>query len=124
MVSFGGMGGVEGGRPLDTSDLFAVAVERTLGDLIRNDHEVGVELWSALANQGWHHENGDTASYSFRAAGDLVASVVGEGDYMDWYCSGPTEVVTDRIRRALRRAGWHPTFAKDFRARAGLSRDS
>lgn len=109
MTDYGGMGGVQGGRPRDETDRSAVAVESSLGDALRADGSLCIELWSALSNQDWRHENGDTAGYSFRAAGDLVAAVIGRGDYMDWYCSGEPGVVSERIRAALAREGWTPT---------------
>lgn len=109
MTNYGGMGGISGGRPLDEDDAFEAAVERQLGEAIRADQSVGVALWSALANQGWGNAAGDTASYSFRAAGDLIAAVAGEGDYLDYYCAGPYAVVSDQIAEALAREGWYPT---------------
>ncbi len=108
MTDYGGMGGVEGGRPLNTADAFEAAVTRCLGARMREDHALCAEVWSALANMDWLHDNGDIAGYSFRAAGDLVAAVVGHGDYLDWYCSGEPGVVSRQVKRALAAEGWHP----------------
>lgn len=106
MTDFGGLGGIEGGRPFNPTDLFEATVERVLGPAMRQDPSLAKEMWSALANVDWTHVNGDTAGYSFRAAGDLVAAIMGQGDYMDWYCCGPLAFVSDRIADALEAEGW------------------
>ena len=86
------------------------------------------DVWTILKDQRW--------SASWRSAGGIVANMRGEGDYIDWYCSGirntePLEpgewegwtseqqtyykeglahvgesVVTDEIREDLTRLGW------------------
>lgn len=38
------------------------------------------DVWPRLANNTW--------SCSWRYAGGIVADMRGQGDYMDWYCSG------------------------------------
>lgn len=106
MTDYGGMGGLSGGRSLDADDLFEMTVDRVLGDRLRADSELCRAMWSALANVDWTHQNGDTASYSFRRAGDVIAAIRGEGDYMDWYCSGPYGAVTPEIEDALAAEGW------------------
>ncbi len=106
MAQYGGLGGVVGGREVDLDNPFEDAVNRALGSLIAVDDGVAADMWSALANIEWVHENGDTASYSFRAAGDLIAAIRCEGDYMNWYCSGPSAHVTKQIAKAMADEGW------------------
>jgi hypothetical protein len=77
-------------------------------------------------NDVWPLLQGKTWSASWRSAGGIVANMVEEGDYMDWYCSGirndtgydpslnikypngfvPECVVTDEIRADLLKLGW------------------
>ena len=113
MTTFGGMGGISGGRPFNPNDLFEAAVERALGDRIRADSDFCAAMWSALADVDWAHENGDHAAYSFRAAGDLIAAIRGEGDYMDWYCSGRFATISAEISEALAAEGWMVTVKAD-----------
>jgi hypothetical protein len=72
------------------------------------------DTWPRLTDQVW--------SCSWRYAGGIVADMRGEGDYMDWYCSGirggasydddiPAGLVaegevTDEIRADLFDLGW------------------
>lgn len=44
-------------------------------------------VWDRLKNTNW--------SCSWRYAGGIVAHMRGEGDYIDWYCSGINGVMTD-----------------------------
>lgn len=45
------------------------------------------KVWPQLKNQTW--------SCSWRYAGGIVADLCGEGDYIDWYCSGISGEVSD-----------------------------
>jgi hypothetical protein len=70
------------------------------------------EVWPRLKDEYW--------SCSWRAAGGIVADLRGQGDYIDWYCSGIMGVgeddsfmdyvsestVTDEIRQDLFAIGW------------------
>jgi hypothetical protein len=74
---------------------------------MKTDDELCKRIWSALANVDWYKpETHDSASYSFRAAGDMIAAIIGRGNYMDWYCSGPYAAITNEIRRSFHKAGW------------------
>lgn len=80
-----------------------------------------LEVWTLLVGQ-------DTWACSWRTAGGYIADIRGEGDYMDWYCSGmtrklstdstsldfvPEMVVTDEIREDLRKLGWIVVVTED-----------
>lgn len=65
------------------------------------------EVFTILKDDGW--------GCSWRYAGGIIADMRGEGDYIDWYCSGIgpeipgyiTEgVVTNEIKEDLLRLGW------------------
>lgn len=91
---------------------FEAAVDRAVGDRIRSDGACGADLWSALSNVEWRDPDGQTVSYSFRAAGDLVAWVREEGDYIEWFCGDAPGVVASWIGDALAAEGWSYTLAK------------
>lgn len=74
-----------------------------------------IETYRNLREEYW--------SCSWRSAGGVVANLRGEGDYIDWYCSGigsglgngdedgvkgyvPEGVITDEIRDDLAKLGW------------------
>ena len=93
-------------------------------------------LYAAMCNQEWQHQDVWTVlahevwSCSWRSAGDIVANICGQGDYLDWYCSGmmkghpdddiiaggvdhtkdyvPEGTVTAEIQQDLAQIGWHP----------------
>jgi hypothetical protein len=93
-------------------------------------------LYAALCNQDWQKNDvwpllkGETYSCSWRYAGGIVADMVEQGDYIDWYCSGirggtsldddvleqidpsadfvPEGCVTDEIREDFFKLGWIP----------------
>ena len=73
------------------------------------------EMWPILAEQEW--------SCTWRYAGGIIADMLQQGDYIDWYCSGigdglgngdldgtkgyvPEGVVTEEIEEDLRKLGW------------------
>ena len=89
-------------------------------------HERPQEVYASLCNQEWRHRGtGKVWSCSWRYAGGLVADILGEGDYMDWYCSGlialdtdpdpwvPEGTVTPEVLEAYAALGWEPVREED-----------
>lgn len=79
-------------------------------------------VYAALCNMEWQRTEvfpvlrDERWGCSWRYAGGVVADLRGEGDYMDWYCSGigatggfvSEGIVTDEIAADFKRLGWHP----------------
>ena len=77
-----------------------------------NNQFIKLDAWQLLKEEYW------TASW--RYAGGIVADILGEGDYMDWYCSGmggpvggmavegylPEGIVSDEVLEDLTKLGW------------------
>lgn len=92
----------------DNNEAFLEAVERQLGDQIKKNDKMACAFWSALANIEWYSpKRKETAGFSFRLAGSIIADIRGEGDYLDWYCCGPVAEVSEDIGEALKKEGWY-----------------
>lgn len=92
-------------------------------------------LYAAMCNMQWQRTEtfpilkNDLWSVTWRSAGGIVADLRGEGDYLNWYCSGiyggdwgdgdvtpgfvPEATVTEEIREDLNKLGWHPVPWED-----------
>jgi hypothetical protein len=101
---------------------------------VRNDKIYAQNLYAALCNNDFAKDvfkvlKEEYWGCSWRSAGGIIANMRGEGDYIDWYCSGmrndsleedgsnPTNpdirgegVVTDEVRSDLERLGWIVIF--------------
>lgn len=89
---------------------------------VRESNTYAQNLYAALCNTDftkndvWPILQDDTWSCSWRYAGGIIADMLEEGDYMDWYCSGIGRhdddgtvgegMVTDEIRADLLKLGW------------------
>lgn len=79
---------------------------------VRSSKDYGVALYSALCNnefikrEMWEILKDEPWSCSWRYAGGIIADMIEEGDYMDWYCSGNEGVVSAEIDEDLYKLGW------------------
>jgi hypothetical protein len=61
---------------------------------VKSDKVYAQHLYAAMCNNDfqrndvWPILTGKTWSCSWRYAGGIIAKIRGEGDYLDWYCSG------------------------------------
>lgn len=63
------------------------------------------DLYSSLCNNRFFYGESEWTC-SWRHAGSIVAEIVGEGDYLTYYCNGNEGFVTDEIRLDLMMMGW------------------
>jgi hypothetical protein len=101
---------------------------------IKSRDDYAQNLYAAFCNMQWQRTEtfpilrNDLWSVSWRTAGGIIASIRGEGDYMDWYCSGirgnwgdsdvtpgyvPEATVTEEILNDIKQLGWHPVPWED-----------
>jgi hypothetical protein len=98
---------------------------------VRKSDSYAQNLYAAICNNEFQKLDiipilkEETWGCSWRSAGGVVADLRGEGDYIDWYCSGIGDkekgygltgvdgedyvsegIVTDEIREDLKRLGW------------------
>lgn len=88
---------------------------------VRNNESYAQNLYAAICNNEfvkndvWPRLQDQRCSYSWRYAGGIIADMLQEGDYIDWYCSGISSdkdnfvgegYVTDEIRDDLLKLGW------------------
>lgn len=81
----------------------------------KNSKTYAQNLYAALCNNRFY-KNEDEWTCSWRFAGGLVADLIGNGDYLDWYCSGMgcdtikgyvgEGFVTPEINNDLLNLGW------------------
>lgn len=73
---------------------------------MRNSRDYCVRFYGTLCNN--ELMCGDyLTGYSWRATGGLIADILGEGDYMNWYCSGGEGHIDDEVQDDLIAIGWH-----------------
>jgi hypothetical protein len=83
-----------------------------LAERARDDRTFADELYCALCNADWVHNDGTEWRGTWRYAAGIVAHVRGRGeDYLDFYCSptGAEGTISDRVGEAMAALGWHGT---------------
>ena len=85
----------------------------TIKEKCKHSEIYSQNLYSALCNNRFFYGT-DEWTCSWRYAGGIVADIVGNGDYMQYYCSGISDregfvgegFVTDEVRTDLLKLGW------------------
>lgn len=105
-------------------DLYASA---KMMEKVQSNELYAQHLYASLCNIIWTKGNAQW-DCSWRYAGKVVATMRGEGDYMNWYCSGiggdweespstwktvPEGTVTDEVAEDLKTLGWSWRHWKD-----------
>lgn len=93
---------------LNTPNLFRDVIDsETIKNKMRASKSYCKKFYAAMCNTDLYKVGSEGEyGYSWRAAGGLVADILGEGDYLDWYCSGNEGFVDDEIADDLNAIGW------------------
>jgi hypothetical protein len=92
-------------------DLSGISISRELQDnqaiknKLRASRNYCVRFYQTFCNNELHKGTFSTG-YSWRATGGLIADLIGQGDYMDWYCSGGEGLVDEEVEADLAAMGW------------------
>lgn len=87
---------------------------KTICEKVLTDIYYAEDLYRALCNMQWRKREvmpllrNERWSCSWRYAGGIVADIIQEGDYMDWYCIGGEGTVSEEIKKDLFDLGWEP----------------
>jgi len=85
-----------------------LALSARIRSCVQNDLFAGL-LYAALCATKWRHRDAKvTWSCSWRAAGNVVAGLRGDGDYLTWYCWGHEETFDEAVLAELDALGWGP----------------
>ena len=93
---------------LNTPNLFRDVIDsQNIKTKMRASKDYCKRFYAAMCNTDLY-KIGSTGEYgySWRSAGALVADILGEGDYLNWYCSGNEGFVDDEIADDLNQIGW------------------
>lgn len=72
---------------------------------MRNSRDYCERFYGTLCNNELMY--GDyVTGYSWRATGGLIADILGEGDYMNWYCGGREGAIDEEVQDDLNSIGW------------------
>jgi hypothetical protein len=81
---------------------------KALADRALLDYDFAVELYGALCNADWEHDDGTEWHATWRYAAGVVADLRGCGEfYLDFYCFGGEGQISDRVADAMAELGWH-----------------
>lgn len=93
---------------LNCPNLFRDVIDsQTIKNKMRASKDYCKRFYAAMCNTDLY-KAGSAGEYGFswRSAGGLVADILGEGDYLDWYCSGNEGYVDNEISDDLNAIGW------------------
>jgi hypothetical protein len=85
---------------------------RALAAQVSHEDGFADELYCALCNVNWVHDDGVEWTATWRYAAGVVAELRGRGeDYLDFYCSpsGAEGTISGRVGAAMAVLGWHGT---------------
>ena len=93
---------------LKTPNLFRDIIDsQNIKNKMRASKDYCKRFYAAMCNTDLY-KVGATGEYgySWRSAGGLIADILGEGDYLNWYCSGNEGFVDDEVQNDLNAIGW------------------